>query len=673
LGEGFRSTTGRVTATATAFLELVFGDLVFGDTAYSGVTLERLPPQRTQRSDTAPPGPTSLIGRTLSGRYLVTALLGSGGMGAVYRAEHTALKKVVAVKVLNQEMASHREAALRFEREAMVSARIVHPNVVSATDSGRLADGSLYLVLEYVSGRSLRELINDEKRLAPARALAIGSQIAEALAAAHRAGVVHRDLKPSNVMLLQEEQQAEVVKVLDFGLARVAGGSGDSGEALTRTGSVFGTPEYMSPEQARGEIVDYRADLYALGVILYELLSGRQPFVAPELVAVLIKHIHELPAPLPADIPEPIASYVMSLLEKEPSRRPGDARQVAKALRRLAPPSGHFSTAPPRAASTELDGGDAGKGPLKTLLELGWGLERIQWGSLVSDSRDWFGRIVRALRIGSRRSRGGVQRSLTPGERSLAKGFARPLSLMRRHRPVTYAALIGFGITAALGLGFGLWPRARVSDALRERARQGEPAALGEIAAVPPPKRGAKAALALATGYYGAGQYLEAIAATDDALDIDASLSSSPELLAGVRRAVDSPATRVRALELAAKRLGAGGADLLFDVWFSTVGKTPATRAAKQWLDSNEVREHASPALLAALGVRETKTCSAIAELLPRVTQDGDDRSLATLKRLQGTSGCGFLSLEDCYPCLRKGTALSDAITAVSARPAPKF
>jgi hypothetical protein len=641
---------------------------VSGDTLFSGVTVDRSPPDRKPRSDTAPPGPTSMIGQTLGGRYRISALLGSGGMGAVYRAEHTALKKAVAIKVLNQEMASHREAALRFEREAMVSARIVHPNVVSATDSGRLADGSLYLVLEYVPGRSLRELIDAERQLGPARALAIGSQIAEALAAAHRAGIVHRDLKPSNVMLLVEENHDEVVKVLDFGLARVSG-EATPGEALTRTGSVFGTPEYMSPEQARGEIVDHRADLYALGVILYELLSGRQPFTAPELVAVLIKHIQETPPPLPADIPEPIASYVMSLLDKEPSRRPGDARQVAKALRRLAPASPHFSTAPPRAHALDDEKPPAASrpGPLATLRELGAALVRVEWGELAQGSRRWLGRLA----IGRRTDAPGS--SLIAVERSLARRFARPLGLVRQHRRVALAALIGFALTVALGLGFGMWPRATVPDALSARAREGEPAALGELALVPAPDRGAGASVALASGYFNSGQWPLAIEATEDALDLDPSLASSPELLRGVRRAVDVPATRLRALELAAKRLGASGADLLFDVWFSTVEKTAATRAAKQWLDSDAVRAHASPALLAALDIRETKTCPALLELLPRITKDGDERSRRPLERLSGGSGCGFLSLEDCYPCLRKGTVLSAAITAVSARPAPTF
>jgi hypothetical protein len=228
--------------------------------------------------------------------------------------------------------------------------------------------------------------------------------------------------------------------------------------------------------------------------------------------------------------------------------------------------------------------------------------------------------------------------------------------------------------TVAFGLGVGtLSSRGKVPEALSERARQGEPAALGELAAIKPPERGPSASVALASGYFNSGRWLEAIEATEDALDIDASVAKNAELLGGVRRAAEVPAARVRALELAAKRLGAGGADLLFDVWFSTVGKTPATRAAKEWLDSNAVRDQASPALLAALDIREAKTCSALVELLPRVTKDGDERSLSPLKRLQNSSGCGFLNLSDCYPCLRKGTALADAIAAVSTRPAPKF
>jgi hypothetical protein len=256
--------------------------------------------------------------------------------------------------------------------------------------------------------------------------------------------------------------------------------------------------------------------------------------------------------------------------------------------------------------------------------------------------------------------------------RTLGSDLAQRLGIGRQHRRVALAALVGFMVTMALGLGYGLWPRS-VPEELSQRARQGEPAALGELAKVAPPERGARASIALAAGYFNAASYREGIEAMEDALDVDESVANEPELVRGVRRAVDAPATRVRALELAAKRLGARGADLLFDVWFSTPGKTPTTRAAKEWLDSEDVRAHASDALKVALAVRETRTCAALLELLPRVQQHGDERSAGVLKRLTSTSGCGFLGLEDCYGCLRKGTALEDAIAAVSARPAPKF
>ncbi len=587
----------------------------------------------------ATPNPHALLGQTLGGRYLVTSLIGSGGMGAVYRAEHIQLQKPVALKVLNADMAQHREAALRFEREAMVSARIMHPHVVSANDSGRLPDGSLYLVLEFVQGRSLRQLIEQEGRLPVPRAAAIAGQIAEALAAAHAADIVHRDLKPGNVMLLARESNAEFVKVLDFGLARVLG-QPSSGEALTRTGAVFGTPEYMAPEQARGEVVDHRADLYALGVILYELLAGKPPFQAPELVAVLIKHLQEAPPPLPPDIPEPLARYVMSLLEKQPSQRPSDALSVVKALRKLVPPS--FSVPPPSLEASVAAGvapttrPPAGQRALARLEPLG-------------------GKLLHLL-----------QQSLTA-----LRGLRAPekvTTLVRRQprRAVALGALVGVFALAAL-----LWPQG--DPELEQRASEGQPEALGELAAVPSAKRTAAASLALGTGYLSTGQSQPALDAFQAAITADPDLQDNPDLLRGLRKLVEDPLTRDAAAELAATKLGAQGADLLFDVWIATPEKTPATRAARKWLDTESVRAGASPALQLALDIREAKGCSKLKELVPRARQYADDRSLTSLKRLQKKSGCGFLGLEDCYGCLRGDTALDEAVSAAGSRPAPTF
>ncbi|HEV8549185.1 MAG TPA: serine/threonine-protein kinase, partial [Polyangiaceae bacterium] len=213
-----------------------------------------------------------LVGTLLAERYRVVALLGSGGMGAVYRAEHVHMKKPVAVKILHRHMTTNQEVVARFEREAVAAGRIEHPNVAAATDFGRLADGSFYLVLEYVEGKSLG-LAMDEGPMPPARALGIVRQIAGGLAAAHAAGIVHRDLKPDNVLLVERDGVRDIVKVLDFGIAKVHLEEGSGHRPLTQIGTIFGTPQYMSPEQGQGHTVDARSDLYALGVLAYEMLA----------------------------------------------------------------------------------------------------------------------------------------------------------------------------------------------------------------------------------------------------------------------------------------------------------------------------------------------------------------------------------------------------------------
>ncbi len=558
----------------------------------------------------APPSATEhpLIGQTLNGRYRVIAQIGTGGMSAVYRAEHVQLGRPVALKVLNAEMATHREAMLRFEREALVSAKIQHPNVVSATDSGRLRDGSLYLVLELVEGRSLRDLITSEGQLPMPRALSIATQIADALDAAHRAGIVHRDLKPSNVMLLARDGHSDFVKVLDFGLARAQGAT-SAGEALTQSGRIFGTPEYMAPEQARGEKVDERGDIYALGVILYELLAGRPPFESPELMALLIKHIQEAPPPLPAEVPPRLARYVMTLLEKEPDQRPKSARQVSKALSKLALPQVERSTRPP---------------PVSTV------------------------------------------------------PAAAPASVRRQPRRL----LVPVGLVAALASAGIFWlgrpQSAKQPEPSAPAAHADAPSEPSEPSPTPPvppppPKPDGSAELARGVQLASSGQFAEALSALDGALDIDPRLRDSPELLAAVRRAADAPATRDRALDLAAKRLGASGADLLYDVWSRASGKTPATRAARKWLDAPGVRARAQPATLLALQIREAKTCSAVRALLPSMAEHGDERSLSPLRRYRATNGCGFLGFGDCYKCLRRDNSLEKAIAAVGKREAPRF
>jgi serine/threonine protein kinase len=301
-----------------------------------------------------------MVGTLLADRYKIEALLGQGGMGTVYRAEHIHMRRTVALKVLHREIAVVEEFAARFEREAVAAGRIEHRNVAKAMDFGRLSDGSFYLVIEYVKGTSLRELIK-QGPLAPVTALEIARQIADALNAAHQAGVVHRDLKPDNVMIAERDAEGCWVKVLDFGVAKLATDEASGDSPITRYGAIIGTPEYMAPEQAGGTVVDHRADLYALGVILYELLSGQPPFSGDDRVVVLSKHFVEPPPALPASIPEKTAAIVFDLLAKEPASRiqtaAGLVERIAEASAEMGPAAAASPLEPPTIDDTMLDEG----------------------------------------------------------------------------------------------------------------------------------------------------------------------------------------------------------------------------------------------------------------------------------------------------------------------------
>ena len=274
-------------------------------------------------ADTSPPSAPghAWVGKRIGDRYDIDRLIGQGGMGAVYKGRHIHMRKTVAIKVLLPEMTAHPEAVARFEREAIASARIAHHNVVAATDFGQLPDGSFFLVLDFVDGRSLSDTIHEEGILNPRRAIRIAEQVAAALEAAHQQNIFHRDLKPDNIMLIQKPESSELVKVLDFGIAKME--TVGEEKNLTRAGVIFGTPQYMAPEQAAGQPVDGRSDLYALGIVLYEMLGGNAPFDSEELVAILTKQITQEPDPLPESIDPNIRKIVMKLLEKQPDARSG--------------------------------------------------------------------------------------------------------------------------------------------------------------------------------------------------------------------------------------------------------------------------------------------------------------------------------------------------------------
>jgi serine/threonine protein kinase len=274
---------------------------------------------------------SAMVGKTIAGgKYEVIELLGEGGMGAVYKARQVAMDRMVALKLIRPEVVTSRSAVARFHKEMLVTAKVEHPNTIRVYDFGE-ADGQLYLTMEYLAGSSLRQVIDAAGRLEIKRIVRIGKQVANALGAVHERGLVHRDLKPENVMLIESYGETDFVKVLDFGIAK----SLDEDVHLTGQGRPIGTPAYMSPEQAMGLAVDSRTDLYALGVLLYRMASGRMPFEAPTAASMLLAHATEAPTPvltLAPDTSPPLAALIMQLLQKEPAQRPASAGEVVARL-----------------------------------------------------------------------------------------------------------------------------------------------------------------------------------------------------------------------------------------------------------------------------------------------------------------------------------------------------
>ena len=323
-----------------------------------------------------------LIGKTIADRYEVKSLLGEGGMGAVFLAEHVMMQKPVALKILHGELSSNQEIVARFQREARAAAAINHPNICAATDFGRLEDGAFFLVMEFLDGRTLDAVLRARQRLQPARAIHILDQILSVLELAHSKGIVHRDLKPENVMLVDWDGQDDVVKVMDFGIASMRLGDEDEDTRLTRAGVAYGTPTYMSPEQVAGQQdIDGRADLYTLGAMFFEMLTGQPPFDGKSITALMSQHLTKVPPTLsempavPAFAPE-LEAIVKKMLEKEREDRFQDAASLRHALEQLpeqlttnAPNNNHaLATAPTSAMESTLKIPEKRTPPTPTLI-----------------------------------------------------------------------------------------------------------------------------------------------------------------------------------------------------------------------------------------------------------------------------------------------------------------
>ena len=281
------------------------------------------------------PGTDPLVGRTLAEKYYVEERLGAGGMGKVYRARHLSMDRPVAIKFLHQRFSEDEAARLRLLTEARAAVTLQHTNAVSVSDFGQTAEGWVYIVMELLEGRTLREIVSREAPLETARATSIMLQASDAVAAAHQAGIIHRDLKPSNILITQSADQPAVVKVLDFGIAKFFSVNDDDESAPAQSNTVIGTPRYMSPEQHNGAELTPASDVYSLGVILYEMLTGMVPFSGSTPAEIAEKHVNNpphSPRGVVAAIPEEVERVVLHALEKQPSDRPPNAAEFRREL-----------------------------------------------------------------------------------------------------------------------------------------------------------------------------------------------------------------------------------------------------------------------------------------------------------------------------------------------------
>ncbi|MEN9577614.1 MAG: hypothetical protein RJA70_623 [Pseudomonadota bacterium] len=326
-----------------------------------------------------------LINQVVSGRYRVIKPLGEGGMGQVYLALHEAIEKKIALKVLRPEYGAKEDIVSRFQQEAISASRIKHPNVLEVFDFGTLDNGCAYLAMEFLSGNDIADELSERGYLETSRAIRIMLQVCKALAAAHKAGVVHRDMKPDNIFLVKSDDGDELVKIVDFGIAQLRATNEQEAKSekprrrLTKTGMIFGTPEYMAPEQAAGKKADQRVDIYACGIILFEMLTGAVPFTGDSFMAVLAAHLND-PAPSMLTyrpdlmVSQELHNIVSRALAKDPNDRFQSMGEFMAAV--LATPEGNVvshmgdyqpvSHFPPPPTGTALSLGQHGAHPQGT-------------------------------------------------------------------------------------------------------------------------------------------------------------------------------------------------------------------------------------------------------------------------------------------------------------------
>ena len=579
-----------------------------------------------------PGGAASLIGTVVGGRYKLERVIGEGGMSAVYEGEHVHMHKPVAVKVLSPEMSKSSEAVERFHREAMAASRIDHPNVAAATDFGELEDKSFFLVLELIAGKTLRDAIRDGKFPAR-RTLHVARQIASALARAHSLGIVHRDLKPENVMLTSRAGDEDFVKILDFGIAKLPvkdlapDATPSEAAPLTQLGMVYGTPEYMSPEQAMGKPIDARADLYSLGVIMFEMLAGARPWDDDNKAVLLGKHVSQ-PIPAIADkspdanVPDEIEAIVRKLMAKSPDERYAKTEDALAAIDAILarPPQpvmpGQTFTVPLPASQRLV------KKPL---------LDRFK--ALPARFKSLLDRVEPRLPLDK------IPLKLPPRQKLYAVMGAAGL---------VFVLLIA-GLVTILALAF------RTTESKKDTTT---------AASV---DHRAKVQAAAQAGDYASVVREAAMFVAGPHSDRDAD---------EVARAVEaaSAAQEDAAFELMEHKLGAAGVDALYDLAYGAPSQSAANAAltarAKKSLQDDAVKSKMSPALSVTLNIKTTQNiCDAKTKYFSQAASSGDARTESVLVPYLKKGGCGRRGRVDCHPCLRTGDdSVEKTVAAIRSR-----